>query len=107
MRQEKGGAIINSGIPDSGRKYYVGNNWAYNINSSIGAWDETHRFAETRINGKWWLIIKPIRGRTTMPGHEIKVWYPWKKSPSLLISIIETTRNIQTERQDYNINTQT
>ena len=78
MRQGKGGAIIHSGIPDSGRKYYVGNNWAYNINSSIGAWDETHRFAETRINGKWWLIIKPIRERTTMPGCEIKVWYPWK-----------------------------
>ena len=79
MRQGKGGAIVHSGIPNSRRKYYVGNNWAYNINSSFGAWDETHRFSETRINGTWWLIIKPIRGKATMPGQEIKVWYPWKK----------------------------
>ena len=37
MRQGKGGATVHSGIPGSKRKYYVGYNWAYNINSSEGA----------------------------------------------------------------------
>ena len=79
MRQGKGGAIVHSGIPGSKRKYCVGNNWAYNINFSDRSWDETHRFLEMPINGIWWLIIKPLRGRITMPGQEIKVWYPWGK----------------------------
>ena len=49
MRQGKGGAIIHSGTQGSKRKYFVGNNWAYNINSSEGAHDETHRFSELYI----------------------------------------------------------
>ena len=78
MRQGKGGAVIHSGIRGAKRKYFVGRNWAYNINSSEGAQDETHRFAEICIKGIWHLLIKPIRGKLVLPGQEIKVWYPWK-----------------------------
>jgi hypothetical protein len=94
MRQGRGEATVHSGIPGSKRKYYVGNNWAYNINSSVGSWDETHKFSEIAINGTWWLIIKPIRERITMPGQEIKVWYPWKK-------FIITTYLSDKDRQKY------
>ena len=78
MRQGKGGAVIHSGIKGAKRKYFVGKNWAYNINSSEGPQDETHRFAEIRIKGIWHLLIKPIREKLVPPGQEIKVWYPWK-----------------------------
>ena len=78
MRQGKGGSVIHFGIQGSKRKYFVGENWANNINSSEGAQDETHRFAEIRIKGIWHLLIKPIRGKLVQPGQEIKVWYPWR-----------------------------
>lgn len=62
------------------RYYFVGNNWVYNINSSIGGWDDTHTFAEVKERGKHSLVLKPIRGRITISGQEIKVWYPWENS---------------------------
>ena len=74
----KGGAVIHSGIRGSQQKYFVGRNWAYNINSSNGAQDETHRFAELCMKGAWHLLIKPIQGKSVAPGQEIKVWYPWR-----------------------------
>ena len=61
------------------RHYYVGNNWAYYINCSIGGWDDTHKFAEVKEKGEYRIVIKPIRGRTTLPGQGIKVWYPWRE----------------------------
>ena len=72
-KQGKGGVIIHTDRGNPLRYYYVGNNWAYNINSSIGGWDDTHKFAEVKEKGKYRLVIKPIRGRTTLPGQEIKV----------------------------------
>jgi len=78
-KQGEKGVIIHTDKGRPFRYYYVGNNWAYNINSSIGGWDNTHRFAEVKEKGKYRLVIKPIRGRTTLPGQEIKVWYPWRK----------------------------
>ena len=39
MRQGTGGAVIHSGIQGSERKYSVGINWAYNMNSAQGAYD--------------------------------------------------------------------
>ena len=78
-KTRKRGVIIHTDKGNPLRYYYVGNNWAYNINSSIGGWDDTHKFAEVKEKGKYRLVIKPIRGRTILPGQEIKVWYPWRK----------------------------
>jgi hypothetical protein len=71
-KQGKGGVIVHTDKGNSLRYSYVGNNWAYNINFSIGGWNDTHTFAEVKEKGKYRLVIKPIRGRTTLPGQEIK-----------------------------------
>jgi hypothetical protein len=101
MRQGKGGAVIHSGIQGSNRKYFVGNNWAYNINSSEGAHDETHRFSELCIQGIWHLIIKPIRGKTVAPEQEVKVWYPW--ADFTITTYLSTKKHKEYKAQDTRI----
>ena len=78
MHQGKGGSTIHSRIKGLRRKYFVGNNWTYNINSSEGAQNETYKFSELCIKGVWHLLSKPMRGQTVILGQEVEAWYPWK-----------------------------